>query len=321
MFDYKCTNEILEVEKEFNDSLVQESYDDNEEIKLLKQIDGREEFYELINSDPLYYLKLLETSTELKDVCNDFDIKFYRETIKDGYRNNLRIDFKIRPDDEYTGIGFFSEANDINTYNEFKIIVTKLLARKQLGKSTNKEDKKSLEEEKSRSHLASQLEGEHSMFKELESSTNPFENFVHTMAQNVSEYDNDQNNYASFDGKDHEKNYANVDKSGKTGKTGKTDSVDPVDPIDSIDPIDEVLKSKSSVLTHLKDIRKDLPREFLNDYDKMLLNIRFNKRNLKAPSKKVFSKLMEVYNQCDDEAIKFEIDYFLYNNNGEKYIN
>ncbi len=189
MFDYKCTNEILEVEKEFNDSLVHESYDDNEEIKLLKQIDGREEFYELINSDPLYYLKLLETSAELNDVCNDFDIKFYRETVKDGYRNNLRIDFKIRPDDEYTGIGFFSEANDVNTYNEFKILVTKLLARKQLGKSTKKSEEK---EKSSRSHLASQLEEEHSMFKELESSTNPFENFVHTMSQQVTGYDTNQ---------------------------------------------------------------------------------------------------------------------------------
>jgi hypothetical protein len=297
MFDYKCTNETLEVEKEFNDSLVHESYDDNEEIKLLKQIDGREEFYELINSDPLYYLKLLETSTELKDVCNDFDIKFYRETIKDGYRNNLRIDFKIRPDDEYTGIGFFSEANDINTYNEFKIIVTKLLARKQLGKSTNKEDEKKLEKEKSRSHLASQLEGEHSMFKELESSTNPFENFVHTMSQDqqMSGYDTNQKDYASFDG-------------------SNDDGV-------SYEITKNVSTVSFSVLEQLKKIKEDLPKEFLNDYDKMLLNIRFNKRNLKAPSKKVFSKLMEVYNQCDDEAIKFEIDYFLYNNNGEKYIN
>ena len=291
MFDYKCTNEILEVEKEFNDSLVQESYDDNEEIKLLKQIDGREEFYELINSDPLYYLKLLETSPELNDVCNDFDIKFYRETVKDGYRNNLRIDFKIRPDDEYTGIGFFSEANDVNTYNEFKILVTKLLARKQLGKSTKKSEEK---EKSSRSHLASQLEEEHSMFKELESSTNPFENFVHTMSQQVTGYDTNQKDYGSFDGNDHNEHYESTK---------------------------NVPKSSVSVLEQLKKIKQDVPKEFLNDYDKMLLNIRFNKRNLKAPSKKVFSKLMEVYNQCDDEAIKFEIDYFLYNNNGEKYIN
>ena len=321
MYEYKCTNEILEVEKEFNDSVIVENYDDDEEIKLLKQIDGREEFYELVTSDPSYYLKLLETEPELKGVCKDFDIDFYRETIKEGYRNNLRIKFKIRPSDEYTEIGFFSEANDKDTYTEFQIIVKKLLTRKQLNESKSAIQNEDHEEEMSRSHLASQLEDEHNMFKELESTTNPFENFSCTMVQKVSDYDNNQNNYASFDGKNHEKNYANVDKTDKTSKTSKTGSVDMVDMVDMVDPIDEVLKSKSSVLTQLKDIRKDLPREFLNDYDKMLLNIRFNKRNLRAPSKKVFSKLMEIYNQCDDEAIKFEIDYFLYNNNGEKYMN
>lgn len=338
MFDYKCTNQLLEVEQEFNDSLVMENYNDDEEIKLLKQIDGREEFYELINSDPLYYLKLLETTPELKGVCEDFDIEFYRETVKDDYRNNLRIKFKIRALDEYNEIGFFSEANDKATYVEFQLLVKKLLTRKHLSDPIKNENKKAVdtesdsredeetkvkkiqEKERSRSHLASQLEDEHSMFKELESRTNPFENFVHTMSDRVSGYDDKQNSYASFDGKNHDKNCVNIDKVDKVDTIDKVDAIDKVHPIDKVVKDDKVPKS-SLVLNQLKSIREDLPKEFLNDYDKMLLNIRFNKRVLKVPSKKVFSKLMEVYNDCNDDAIKFEIDYFLYNNNGEKYMN
>ncbi len=108
MFKYSCTNDILDVEKEINNSIEKVEQIQEEENELLKSIDRREDFYDLLCSEPDYYLKLLESCEELNQIReDDFDIQFIRDDIKNGYRNNLRIKFKIRPTDFFTEVDFF----------------------------------------------------------------------------------------------------------------------------------------------------------------------------------------------------------------------
>jgi len=266
MFKYSCTNDILDVEKEINNSIEKVEHNKEEEIELLKSVDGREDFYELLCSEPDYYLKLLESCEELNQVREDFDIEFIRDDIKSGYRNNLRIKFKIRPTDFFTEVGFFSEAKDEETYNEFKVKVSSLLRRSQNGNIEIKD------ENRSRSHVQSELHDDI--------------NYGNINCEDINQkYDN---------GNIFDKNFS---KKIELEETTVNESLD-------------------DDLTQLNNLRKECPKEYLNDYDKMLLNLKFNKKSLHIPSKSMFEKLLKIYNASKDDVVKFEIDSFLYNNIG-----
>jgi hypothetical protein len=51
----------------------------------------------------------------------------------------------------------------------------------------------------------------------------------------------------------------------------------------------------------------------------MLLTLKYNKKSLKIPSKKLYEGLLEVYKNTEDDAVKYEIDTFLFTNNGLVY--
>jgi hypothetical protein len=266
MFKYNCTNEILDVEKELNESIENVEHIKEEEIELLKSIDGREDFYELLCSEPEYYLKLLESCDDLKQLREDFDIEFIRDDVKSGYRNNLRIKFKIRASDFFTEVGFFSEAKDNETYNEFKIKVLSLLKRGQNGGIEIKDD----------SHLRSHLDSELNDNVETQSI------FDKNFSEKI-EIQEDTKRYEDTIGVKERKEYS---------------------------------ENENDEIKQLEYLRDDCPKEYLNDYDKMLLNLKFNKKSLHIPSKNMFEKLLKIYNASKDDVVKFEIDCFLYNNIG-----
>jgi len=128
-FDYKTTNAKLEFEKEYDNTLINEDHIDEEEILLLKELNNRFDFYELVCSEPNYYLKLLETNSELKYLLEDYELFFIRETASEGCKDNLRIKFKIMKEDQFTEVGFFSDADDTTSYKEFILQAKRLLSR------------------------------------------------------------------------------------------------------------------------------------------------------------------------------------------------
>ena len=278
MFKYNCTNEILDVEKELNESIEKVEHIKEEEIELLKSIDGREDFYELLCSEPEYYLKLLESCDDLKQLREDFDIEFIRDDIKNGYRNNLRIKFKIRPSDFFTEVGFFSEAKDNETYNEFKIKVLSLLKRGQNGSIEIKDD----------SHLRSHLDSELNDNIETQSI------FDKNFSEKIEIMEDSKSREDTVGVKERKKDDLRKDYNVRK----------------------EYLENENDEMKQLEYLRDDCPKEYLNDYDKMLLNLKFNKKSLHIPSKNMFEKLLKIYNASKDDVVKFEIDCFLYNNIG-----
>lgn len=139
-FNYKTTNAKLEFEKEYDDNLINEDHNDEEEVLLLKELNNRTDFYELICSEPNYYLKLLETNSELKYLLEDYELFFIRETASEGCKDNLRIKFKIMKEDQFTEVGFFSDADDTTSYKEFILQAKRLLSRTIVKGASYKEE-------------------------------------------------------------------------------------------------------------------------------------------------------------------------------------
>lgn len=267
MFQYKCTNDKPLFEQEYESKLIVEEHNDDEEIAFLKELSNRVDFYELLASEPTYYLKLLETTDELKEVSDEYELYFKRDTAREGCKNNLRIKFKVMNEDQFTEIGFFSEAYDKATYEEFEIQCKRLLKRTVVrGQKTQESDD---EQEVTKSIIQEQVD----------------DDTMDTMMQ----------------GKDIFKDYsANVVEQDNSKKNKKSQVID-------------------SPLNKLEILRDCCPKEYLNDYDKMLLTLKYNKKNLKIPSKKLYEGLLEVYKNTEDDAVKYEIDTFLFTNNGLVY--
>lgn len=247
MFEYKCTNDKIDIEKEYDNKVIVQEHDDKEEIAFLQELCNRTDFYELIASEPTYYLRLLETNDTLVDLCKDYDIFFIRETASEGCKNNLRIKFKIMKEDQFTEVGFFSEADDLSSYDEFSLQCKRLLKRP-ITKGNNEEILKN--------PIKTQLED--NIFDELINKNDDI--------------------FTNFN-----------------------------------------IKVEKDNLISLNNLRECCPKEYLNDYDKMLLTLKYNKKQLRIPSKKLYEGLLEVYKNTDDDAIKYEIDTFLFTNNGHLY--
>ncbi len=267
MFEYKCTNDKPTFEEEYDSKLIVEEHNDDEEIAFLKELSNRTDFYELLASEPSYYLKLIETRDELKEVADEYELSFKRDTAAEGCKDNLRIKFKVMIEDQVTEIGFFSEADDKATYQEFEIQCKRLLKRAVVrGQKTQESDD---EQEVTKSIIQEQVD----------------DDTMDIMMQ----------------GKDIFKDYsANVVEQDNSKTNKKSQVID-------------------SPLNKLETLRDCCPKEYLNDYDKMLLTLKYNKKSLKVPSKKLYEGLLEVYKNTEDDAVKYEIDTFLFTNNGLVY--
>ena len=282
MFEYKCTNKKVDFEEEYDANLVVEEHNDEEEVAFLLELCNRIDFYELIASEPLYYLKLLETRQELIDLLQDYELFFIRESSSEGCKDNLRIRFKIMNNDQFTEVGFFSEADDKATYQEF-LIQCKRLLKRPVVKNTVQENEEDITPS---NPIALQLED--TTIDEMMSSEDIFKDYSATFK--IPEQKNNNVNEISL----------------KSSK-GLQDMQDMQD-----------MKALQG-LQELKNLRASCPKEYLNDYDKMLLNIEFNKKRLQVPSKKLYQGLLEVYKNTDDDAVKYEIDSFLFTNSGHLY--
>lgn len=269
MFEYKCTNDKPDFEEDYESKLITEEHNDEEEIAFLKELSNRTDFYELLASEPSYYLKLLETSDELIDTANDYEIFFKRETASEGCKNNLRIKFKVMITDHFTEVGFFSDAEDKATYQEFELICKRLL--KRTITNSNIHDESDEEEQVTKSIIQEQVE--------------------------------DKTMDIMMQGDDIFKDY----------------SANFVQPRQQQEHKDETKHTYDSPFVKLEELRACCPKEYLNDYDKMLLTIKYNKKSLKVPSKKLYEGLLEVYKNTEDDAVKYEIDTFLFTNNGSLY--
>ena len=271
MFEYKCTNNKPDFEEVYESNIIEVEHNDNEEITFLKELSNRTDFYELVASEPAYYLKLIETKDELVDTANDYEIFFKRETASEGCMNNLRIKFKVMKEDQFTEIGFFSEAQDKATYEEFELQCKRLLKRT-VVKGQDVQEVQEVQEDDS--------DDEEQLFK------------------------------------------------GKSIIQAQLEDTT----MDEIMQSDDIFKDYSTSFTQpsnghvteppvskLESLRACCPKEYLNDYDKMLLTLKYNKKSLKIPSKKLYEGLLEVYKNTDDDAVKYEIDAFLFTNNGPLY--
>ena len=270
MFEYKCTNDKIDAEKDYEINLVTEEHNNEQEIIFLKELCNRVDFYELIASEPLYYLKLLEEKDELKELCKDYELSFFRETASDGCKDNLRIKFKIVKEDHATEVGFFSEANDKSTYEEFALQCSRLLKRPMIKGITNEDSSVEDPAEEHRNIFESELED--------------------TRMNDIMESDDIFKDYSAT-----------------------------LNPLQKDDNSKERVQKKQNDIDILFSLRSLCPSEYLNDYDKMLLTLKHNKKSLKVPSKKLYEGLMEVYKNTQDDAVKYEIDNFLFTNNGHLY--
>ncbi|MDB4507249.1 hypothetical protein N9064_00005, partial [bacterium] len=171
MFEYKCTNKKVDFEEEYDANLVVEEHNDEEEVAFLLELCNRVDFYELIASEPLYYLKLLETREELIGLLKDYELFFIRESASEGCKDNLHIRFKIMNNDQFTEVGFFSEADDKATYQEFLIQCNRLL-RRPVVKNTVQENEEDITPS---NPIALQLED--TMIDEMMSSEDIFKDY------------------------------------------------------------------------------------------------------------------------------------------------
>jgi hypothetical protein len=277
MFEYKCTNDKIDPEKDYEINLLTEEHIDEEEIPFLKELCNRVDFYELISSEPLYYLKLLENTDELKELCKDYDLSFFRETASDGCKDNLRIKFKIMKEDHATEVGFFSDANDKSTYEEFAIQCSRLLKRPLIKGTVNEDSSVEDPAEEHRNIFESELED--IRMNDIMESDDIFKDYSATL-----------------------------------NPSKETDEKD-----NSKDNSKERAHKKQNDIDILFGLRALCPSEYLNDYDKMLLTLRHDKKKLKVPSKKLYEGILKVYNNTQDDAVKYEIDHFLFTNNGHLY--
>ena len=296
MFEYKCTNNKVDFEEEYDSNLVLEEHNDEEEVAFLLELCNRVDFYELISSEPLYYLNLLETRQELVGLLQDYELFFIRESASDGCKDNLRIRFKIMKTDQFTEVGFFSEADDKTTYQEF-IIQCKRLLKRPVIKNTIQEDEKDINNNEISNPIALQLED--NVMDEMMNSEDIFKDY--SAAFKVPEQKNNTINGASSSSNNNNININNINNNRLKDLKDLQDTQDLQD------------------LQRLKNLRACCPKQYLNDYDKMLLNMEFNKKRLQVPSKKLYQGLLEVYKNTDDDAVKYEIDNFLFTNNGHLY--
>ena len=114
---------------------------DNEtEIEILKGA-SPEELYQLLASDPAFYLKLIENH---KSPDENLGQRF-RCLLSRNDNDTLNIKFKIFPTDRWTEIGYFEDMSDQDVYHDFTSHVDALLSRS------------SAVIEKNRSHLSSEI--------------------------------------------------------------------------------------------------------------------------------------------------------------------
>ena len=273
MFEYKCTNEKPDFEEQYDSNLIEDDHNDAEEIAFLKELNSRVDFYELIASEPSYYLRLLETKHELIDTAKDYDLFFKRETASEGCKDNLRIKFKIMKEDQFTEIGFFSDANDKATYQEFELQCKRFLKRSVSKGQENLSEDEEEQPLKDKSIIETQLEDD-TMDIMMQGSDDIFTDYSANFIKH---------------------NNGNGNGNGNGNSHGNDD------------------------LMGLESLRASCPKEYLNDYDKMLLSIKYNRKSIKIPSKKLYEGLLEVYKNTEDDAVKYEIDTFLFTSNGHLY--
>jgi hypothetical protein len=285
MFEYKCTNDKVEIEKEYDNNLVTIQHNDDEEISLLKELCNRVDFYELICSEPEYYLKLLEERKEAIDLLKEYDLTFLRETASDGCKDNLRIKFKIMKEDQFTEVGFFSDANDKSTYEEFNLYCKRFLKRSVVRGNVVEDSSSEDEEQNLKREKMFAFELEDTTMNEMLTSEDIFKDYSATLRMPET--------------KEEMQEKGGVKDAGEVGKVHHEHHKD--------------------MLSALESLRASCPKEYLNDYDKMVLNIKFNKKQLHIPSKKVYEGLLKIYENTNDDAVKYEIDNFLFTNSGHLY--
>lgn len=303
MFEYKCTNDKIEIEKEYDNNLVTIQHNDDEEISLLKELCNRVDFYELICSEPEYYLKLLEERKEAIDLLKEYDLTFLRETASDGCKDNLRIKFKIMKEDQFTEVGFFSDANDKSTYEEFNLYCKRLLKRS-IVRGNIAEDSGSEDEEqnlKRQSMFAFELED--NTMNEMLAGEDIFKDYSATLRMPET-----KGEMREKEGLREAREARQVREAREMREAREIGEVH-----------HEHHADHNNVLSSLDSLRASCPKEYLNDYDKMVLNIKFNKKQLHIPSKKVYEGLLKIYENTNDDAVKYEIDNFLFTNSGHLY--
>jgi hypothetical protein len=98
---------------------------------------SRQDLFNLIKTDPEYYLKLI------KDNKLQHELSIFVTRSNDG--GSLNIKFRIYPEDRWTEVGYFDDAADEEVYRDLVDHINILLGRSQKGSS-------------SRAHLVSQLD-------------------------------------------------------------------------------------------------------------------------------------------------------------------
>ena len=84
---------------------------DVEKDILLEMTESRQDLFYYIKTDPKYYLELIEREKigpQLNIIVN-----------RDDRTNNLKIKYKIHPNDRWTEVGYFSETSDEEVIQEF----------------------------------------------------------------------------------------------------------------------------------------------------------------------------------------------------------
>ena len=306
MFEYKCTNDKIEIEKEYDNNLVTIQHNDDEEISLLKELCNRADFYELICSEPEYYLKLLEERKEAIDLLKEYDLTFLRETASDGCKDNLRIKFKIMKEDQFTEVGFFSDANDKSTYEEFNLYCKRLLKRSIVRGNVVEDSSSEDEEQNLKREKMFAFELEDNTMNEMLASEDIFKDYSATLTMPET-----KGGVREKEGMKEAREARETRNTRETRETRETRDTREVGEVP--------YAHHKDVLSSLDSLRVSCPKEYLNDYDKMVLNIKFNKKQLHIPSKKVYEGLLKIYENTNDDAVKYEIDNFLFTNSGHLY--
>jgi hypothetical protein len=94
-----------------SDSSNVESSTDNEKEMLLEMAESREDLFMYIKTDPSYYLDLIQK----EKIGPQLNIMVSR----DGSNSNMKIKYKIHPNDRWTEVGYFSETSDEEVIEEF----------------------------------------------------------------------------------------------------------------------------------------------------------------------------------------------------------
>jgi len=98
-------HDVVKCEPARNDNI-------DDEIALLNECDNMEELYQLLSTDPEYYLKILE---QRRDIANKYNCQISRSADK-----QLNVKFKLYPEDRWTEVGYFDEGiKDDEIYKDF----------------------------------------------------------------------------------------------------------------------------------------------------------------------------------------------------------